>query len=248
MKMMRRLMPRRSAMPLTQPFTALSADSTSANRRRWHKGRHPFSHQGFATERPQGATEFELSVGKIVDTLRADYPALLERSPDFDIYDEGVVFELNLGAAFEGSPLSALRGKKAYRRALLTVQTIANTAVRDGRVECSVHVGHHDHTLRVKWSCNGQIIALAQPLYIDAISLYSIAPHASVCEATRVALHRIDRHKIEFLEVHPPSLRDMLRGMWIPQVQMAEPSLALDGRQFESHYESPAKHPPASLV
>jgi len=35
--------------------------------------------------------EFEINLGRAIDTLRADYPDLLKSAPDFDIYSEKIV-------------------------------------------------------------------------------------------------------------------------------------------------------------
>jgi len=197
--------------------------------------RQTFRRQGYCAGRPKGASEYQISLGKIVDTLQADYPALFDRSPNFDIYDDCVVFELGSGTASDGKQMSALRGKRAYCRALLALQRLAKQTVREGRVKCSVQQGSPcDYSLRVNWTCNGELAAIAMPVYISAISTYSVAPEASLSGNLPFALHRIDRHKIEFLEIHPPSLRTLLLGAWWkPQVQM-EPSLALHGNRAES--------------
>lgn len=198
--------------------------------------------QGHGSGRPRPNSDLDLSFGKIVDTLQMDYPALFERSPNFDIYDECVVFELDLGSGHDGRKLSArpLRGKRAYCRALLALQGLARGTVRDGKVKCSIqHASPSDYTLRVNWTCHGQIAALGYPLYIDAISVYSVASEASASEAT-LPLHRIDRHKIEFLEIHPPSLGRILHGVWWqPQVhRVDEPVLAMSGQHC---LQSPAE-------
>jgi len=206
--------------------------------------------QGFGTGRSPGSSEFELSLGKIVDTLQADYPALFERSPNFDIYDECVVFELdlgNVGNAFEGRKLSALQGKRAYCRALLTLQRLAMKTVQDGKVKCSVQQWTPgDYTLRVNWTCNGMISAINTPLHISAISCYNIGAEASRHRIitpdptihrslpTNMPSHQIERHKIEILEIHPPSLRQLLRRMWWnPQEKVTEPVMALTGQTSE---------------
>lgn len=180
-------------------------------------------HQGFDTGRLKGASDFQLSVGKIVDTLQADYLAWFERSPNFDIYDESIVFEMGL---ITGRQLSELQGKRAYCRLILGLQRLATLTVREGKVKCSVQPWSTcDYTLRVNWSCNGQLAY--QPLHISAISAYSVAPKAALSVPAQLPWHLIDRHKIEFLEIHPPSLKYLLRGVgWKPQMQHPEPALA----------------------
>jgi len=204
--------------------------------------RQTFRRQGYCAGRPKGASQYQLSLGKIVDTLQADYPAVFDRSPNFDIYDDCVVFELGSGTAFDGRQMSTLQGKRAYCRAILALQGLANRTVREGKVKCSVQQGSTcGYTLRVNWTCHGEIaIWRRQPLYISAISVYSVAPEASLSGNLPFPLHRIDRHKIEFVEIHPPSLRTLLLGAWwVPQVKM-EPSLALQGNQADALFASRA--------
>eukprot|EP00927_Polykrikos_kofoidii_P055437 TRINITY_DN4968_c0_g1_i1.p1 TRINITY_DN4968_c0_g1~~TRINITY_DN4968_c0_g1_i1.p1 ORF type:complete len:347 (+),score=25.37 TRINITY_DN4968_c0_g1_i1:222-1262(+) len=172
-------------------------------------------------------SDYKLSLGKIVDTLRNDYPSIFERKPDFSIYDENVVLEL--GRPFHAVP--ALRGKRAYCRALTTLQNLAVSTVRDGTV--SFHIGDgtaYGHTLRVNWTCRGQVRGLCQPVYISAVSLYSVASQAvPVTNGSSMLSHLINRHALEFVEIHPPRLRSMLLGVWWNrQMRPLEPTLACE--------------------
>lgn len=230
--------------PSTSPAVAPTLSASGMRLRCW-ADRQTLRFQGFGTGRRPGATDYELSLGKIVDTLTADYRDFFERSPDFDIYDDCVVFELGLGGeGGEGRPPTALRGKRAYSRALLTLQRLATSTIRDGEVKCSVQHGppcDELSDLRVNWTCNGHTVCFPMPVHISAISLYYIAP-LSVTQpcATTAPLHvaapfpshRIHRHKIEFLEIHPPKLRSMLQW-WEPQLLVPQPALAVHGRLSE---------------
>lgn len=198
-------------------------------------------HDGLGAGRLKGSSEFDLSLGKIIDTLRADYMAWFDRSPNFDIYDDSIVFQMDL---ITGRRLSELQGKRAYCRALTTLRTATTMAVREGEVQCSVQPWSPcDYTLRVNWTCNGHLAY--QPLHISAISAYSLASKASLTAATHLPSHLIDRHKIEFLEIHPPSLKVLLRGAggWNPR--MSEPALALN--RFHSPSDLQASDPLANL-
>lgn len=174
---------------------------------------------------PRAPSEYELSRGKIVDILKCDYPAMFERTPNFEIYDESIIFEL--GQPFHA--VRAVRGKRAYCRALSTLRRLSCSTVRDGRVWCKVADGQpYGHDLRVPWTCEG-MLRLPTPvrIYISAVSLYSIRPQippplnsqkrddfAAAPAALRSLSHRIHRHCIEFVEIHPPSLRSVLLHFW----------------------------------
>lgn len=189
---------------------------------------------------PRAPSEYDLNLGKIVDILKCDYPAMFERPPNFEIYDESIVFEL--GQPFHA--VSALRGKRAYCRALSALRSLSCGAVRDGRVRCKVADGEpYGHALRVPWTCEGNLIWSGADLYISAVSLYSIRPQmppplnsqnsddfAAAPTALRSLSHRIHRHCIEFVEIHPPSLRSLLlRLWWKRQVCNVDPVFALGG-------------------
>jgi len=187
-------------------------------------GRHEGALQCHGHGPPRRPTDYELSLGKIVDTLRSDYPAFFERPPDFSIYDEHVVFEL--GRPFSG--VSALRGKRQYRRALSALQHLGSSAVRDGMVACHVADGTpYGHALRVPWTCRGTMAWPHCPIHISAVSLYSLAPQGPGTVGGLGLSHRIHRHAIEFVEIQPPSLRSLLlRLWWHPQSQI-QPVMAL---------------------
>lgn len=183
-----------------------------------------FQHRGPGPKR--GATDLQLSLGKIHDTLDADYHAFFERSPDFDIYDDSIIFDLDLDYE-DGSPREALRGKKTYRRAILALQSIVSNTVRDSEIRCSVkHNPVRDEMLQVKWTCSGQTALFPVPVHISAISSYSLGRRPETFGMpTHVLSHLVCRHTVEFKEIQPPTLRKLLQGFVWPQLQ-PEPTLA----------------------
>lgn len=183
-----------------------------------------------ANHRPHRPTDEDLSVGKIVDTLRSDYPAFFERLPNFEIYDDSIVLEL--GQPFHG--VEALHGKQRYRRAIRALQTLGK-AVSDGEVRCRIADGKdYGHAVKVAWECRGTIGICR--IYISAISLYSVtaqvpslSPDGQEKELAPALSHRVHRHAIEFVEIKPSVLRSiLLRSWWERQTQM--PVLAMGQR------------------
>mmetsp|Transcript_128393 Transcript_128393/g.256457 ORF Transcript_128393/g.256457 Transcript_128393/m.256457 type:complete len:301 (+) Transcript_128393:224-1126(+) len=189
---------------------------------------------------PRAPSEYDLSLGKIVDILKCDYPAMFERPPNFEIYDEDIVFEL--GQPFHA--VSALRGKQRYRRVLSAIRGLSCSAVQDGRVRCTVADGQpYGHALRVPWTCEGSLIWSGARIHISAVSLYSIRAQmplppgsqkshgiAADPSAVQSLSHRIHRHCIKFVEIHPPSIRSvLLRGSWRYQACNMDPVFALGG-------------------
>merc|ERR1719357_691867 len=73
-------------------------------------------------------TEYELSRGKIIDTLQQDYADFYQREPNFDIYDEAVCLEI-------GNPphgVRAVNGKSRYIGFIRGLRRVLRGAVSDG--------------------------------------------------------------------------------------------------------------------
>jgi hypothetical protein len=187
-----------------------------------------FQHQVSSDKQSNGATDFQLSLGKIRDTLHADYPAFFERSPDFDIYDDSITIELNLDNEDASPRRWGLQGKRKYKRLISGFQNLAATTVREGEIRSSVkYIPACGQTLQVKWTCVGQVALFTVPVHISAVSNYSIAPRSqdSFDVPTHVLSHLIHHHTVEIVEIHPPSLRTWLQGFLLPRMQ-PEPTLA----------------------
>eukprot|EP00747_Dinoflagellata_sp_TGD_P214551 gnl/TRDRNA2_/TRDRNA2_87395_c0_seq1.p1 gnl/TRDRNA2_/TRDRNA2_87395_c0~~gnl/TRDRNA2_/TRDRNA2_87395_c0_seq1.p1 ORF type:complete len:274 (+),score=19.92 gnl/TRDRNA2_/TRDRNA2_87395_c0_seq1:363-1184(+) len=185
---------------------------------------------------PRRPTDYELSLGHIIDTLRNDYPAFFERSPDWDIYGDSI--ELELGHPLEAVP--RLHGKKSYQYALSALRRMGSRVVRDGNVVCRIKdrtTSIDGSALRVHWHCSGHISLLGTltPLYISAISAYKLAPRDTGAvqpvqleqiqgpTGSRPLLsHVIHKHTIEFIEIQPPTLRDTLAALLPSQAREAQ--------------------------
>lgn len=157
----------------------------------------------FASKRDPEEEVYELSLGKIIDTLRDDYCSIFQRGPNAEIYDERVVLEI-------GDPvcMKPLRGKLAYTRGLEVLRNIVTRIVADGKVECHIHdkTAPPEWALKVFWVCSGQIGNL--DFKISANSLYGLVrqPIATAADGPVMA-YKIDRHRIEFTEILPWELK-----------------------------------------
>jgi len=161
--------------------------------------------------------DYKLSLGQIVRTLRSDYHDFFHRTPDWEIYDEGVVLEL--GRPFP--ELTAIRGKPSYRRALEIIRRLACTAVSDGWVACRIYRSfENDYDLHAKCEWHGRI--RATPFRISAISLYSVRRQVPPDLALS---HKIYRHSIELVEVHPPRIRELIAETLKPKPNL-QPGMA----------------------
>lgn len=183
-----------------------------------------------------------MSLGKIKRTLQSDYLAFFEREPNFDIYDEGIVFEL--GRPFHAA--TPLRGMPAYRRALRALRALSQRTMTDGTVRCMISSGEeYGHDLKVAWTCEGTItisrLYLYQPIYISAISLYKVAPRSSPAPRDTWLSHPIKQHSLEFTEMYPPSIRSIMQTLWWQRQEHLQPVLALGvaASQSPMHFGEP---------
>jgi len=175
--------------------------------------------------------EYELSLGKITETLQSDYPDFFARSPDFDIYDEGV--ELQLGKPLE-KPKVLARGRGAYCRALMTTRRVCSSMMRNGKIHCQIYDGRpYGCALRVYWKCTGQIwLGSLHDFELSAVSFYSLGeqvkrPDRNQEQALPFLAYRIKSHTIDFMEIRPISLRNKLLGfVGMPLEVQAEPEPA----------------------
>jgi len=170
---------------------------------------------------PRGCSEYELSVGKIADTLQKDYPAIFEREPDFSVYQEHVLFAL-------GQPFHVQKVVD-YHRALSSLRRLGNGVVKDAKVHCQVCDGKaYGYALRVYWRCVGMSY-MWTPLNISAVSFYSVEKEMPCADENESRLpYRISRHVIEFTEINPPTIRSLLQNLWWRrQVDQRGPVLAL---------------------
>lgn len=184
-----------------------------------------FFGQQASAEMPKGQNDYDLSRGKIIDTLRRDYPEFFDRSPDFDVYDESISLEFVRPLK---APMTLARGKTAYCRAILAARTLGSGMIRNGAINCQVCDGSpYGCALRVHWTCRGQFwIGGYQDFQISAVSYYSLASQApDRSRAYQFLAYRINKHTLDITEIHPSSLKDHLLGLLVPQAKR-EPALA----------------------
>ena len=85
-----------------------------------------WTHTGHTVPRHSGPSEYELNRGRVVDTLRRDYPKLFKEEPDLSIFTEGIELHDPTGVR--------LRGIKNYKRMFDTLRFLRRTAMQDAEV------------------------------------------------------------------------------------------------------------------
>jgi hypothetical protein len=124
---------------------------------------------------PNGPSEYQLNLGKAIDTLRVDHPRLFTHAPDLSIFTEDVQLHDTTGVR--------LRGKPQYERAFGMLRFIKRAALQ--QVEVTHRMVVHEQTIRMRWTAKvwlrdpnldkmgmGQI--QAKLVYLDGVSVYSL--------------------------------------------------------------------------
>lgn len=124
---------------------------------------------------PNGPSEYQLNLGKAIDTLRVDHPRLFTHAPDLSIFTDDVQLHDTTGVR--------LRGKAQYERVFGMLRFIKRAALQ--QVELTHRMVVHEQTIRMRWTAKvwlrdpnldmmgmGQI--QAKLVYLDGVSVYSL--------------------------------------------------------------------------
>jgi len=144
--------------------------------------------------------EYQLNLGKSIDTLRRDYPHLLHTEPDFSIYTD----KIHLSSS---SSKHSIEGIKEYQRVFDVLRFLRNSTMVHEELGARLVVS--DSTIRVRW--NAQLTMRApfaalpglarddsgRPIvYVDGVSEYEIDTKGFVY-----------KHVLNDVVVTPPELQ-----------------------------------------
>jgi len=144
-----------------------------------------------------GSSEFDLMLGKAMDTLRTDYPDMLQKLPDFSIYDEDIEvvdpsgFKLHSLDRYKGS-FRFLHGMLNFfydqKLSQLTFKIVYDCARKDIRIAW--------HAYLVPRAIYG---GEANALYIDGISVYVLDRSSGL-----IVQHRVENLLLNDTPVKSP--------------------------------------------
>jgi hypothetical protein len=151
--------------------------------------------------------EFEINLGRAMDTLRKDYPTMLRKTPAFDIYHEDI-------SVVDPSGVQ-LSGLKNYQNSFSFLQTIVgffyntSASVVQNRMVYDFARQH----IRVSWNAVlvPKVVGNSRnSLYIDGVSIYVLDSKSG-----KIVEHRVEKMIINDNPVRPPygvlsALRDEL--------------------------------------
>ncbi|CAM9642931.1 unnamed protein product [Chrysoparadoxa australica] len=111
--------------------------------------------------------EFELNVGRVIDTLQQDYPVIFQENIDFSIYDEDIILQDPSGVQ--------VKGIRNYKRVMATLRFLRQ-AVMTRKVETRFRVNYDGLGSRIRVSWNFVFIRsdMQAPIYLDGISRYDL--------------------------------------------------------------------------
>jgi len=141
--------------------------------------------------------EFNMNLGKAMDTLRKDMPEILQKSPDFSIYHNQII-------AVDPSGMQ-LQGLDKYKSSFSFLQTFVSFwfMVDHSKIQFRMVYDFCRSSIKLSWhivlvpkmSFNGNV----KPMYLDGISMYDL--DASTGKITR---HEITNLSINSNSVVPP--------------------------------------------
>ena len=146
--------------------------------------------------------EFEINLGRAMDTLRKDYPHLLYRAPDFSIYQN----EINV---VDPSGVQ-LTGLNSYKQSFRFVQSVVGLLYDKDKSFIS-HRMIYDWargSIRISW--NAIIVPKVvgnrrNALYLDGVSMYKLDP-----ESGKITEHKIENLILNNTPLSPPYPTQML--------------------------------------
>lgn len=157
--------------------------------------------------------EYELNLGKAMDTLRKDYPHMLYQTPDFSIYNENI-------NVLDPSGVQ-LTGLKNYKHSFTFLQTLVrffyNTDV--STVQSRMIYDFARSSIRISW--NAVLVPKVvgnrrNALYVDGVSVYKMDVNGKILE------HKVEKMVMNGTPVVPPygvfsALKEeLLQGQRIP--------------------------------
>jgi len=161
--------------------------------------------------------EYQLNLGKTIDTLRHDYPNILSQKPDFSIFTKNVELFDNSG--------KLLGGLGKYERVFKMLRFLRSTTMSAAEVTYRLVV--QDSTIRVRWCAKLWMrdpLAGLSGLGKDAGMLHQL-DGISVYELDSDGLVRL--HRLEHIALAGPNQEAVINlGFAWPRAELATPVAA----------------------
>eukprot|EP00752_Nemacystus_decipiens_P009148 g8171.t1 len=142
-------------------------------------------------------SDFNRGVGKVISTLRADYPVMFEEPLDFDIYTPDLQLRDPSGVVLTGLP--------AYKRMFATFRFARKTLVHDLSTVFRISYDGSRQQVRVTWHLVMDATPMvARPIHVDGVSVYSLSTEGLV-----------RRHDVETIIVNGTPVKPPFAQAWM---------------------------------
>lgn len=137
--------------------------------------------------------EFQMNLGKAMDTLRKDMPYILKRSPDYSIYHDNIVVIDPSGVQ--------LTGLDSYTSSIKFLQTFCKFWFQErSGLQFRMVYDFARSSIRISWhAVLVPKVPLGRPLHIDGISMYKLDPSSG-----KIVEHKFESLMINDNKVMPP--------------------------------------------
>mmetsp|Transcript_6065 Transcript_6065/g.16973 ORF Transcript_6065/g.16973 Transcript_6065/m.16973 type:complete len:234 (+) Transcript_6065:50-751(+) len=137
--------------------------------------------------------EFQMNLGKAMDTLRKDMPYILKRSPDFNIYHDDIVVIDPSGVQ--------LTGLDSYKSSVRFLQTFCKFWFQErSGLQYRMVYDFARSSIRISWhAVLVPKVPLGRPMHIDGISMYKLDSVSG-----KIVEHKIENLMINDSKVIPP--------------------------------------------
>lgn len=140
--------------------------------------------------------EYELNLGKAMDTLKKDYPHMLKKTPDFSIYDENLSVTDPSGVQ--------LKGVNSYKNSFRFTQSLIGLFynVEKSSITYRMVYDFARNCIRISWNVSlvPKVVGNRRnALYIDGISVYEMD-----LSTGKIVEHRVENMLINNSAIRPP--------------------------------------------
>jgi hypothetical protein len=147
-------------------------------------------------EEQRRKNEFRLNTGKVIDTLRADYPRFFDAVPDWSIYESSIELHDPSGISLRG-----IATYKSCFSAMRMLRRYATTSVELSSKVCYA-AGWDPYKVKVRWHVAfSTLLNPNDTYYIDGVSVYTLS------ERGLVKRHDLDNVIVNGREAQQPYLQ-----------------------------------------
>lgn len=148
---------------------------------------------------------FQMNLGKAMDTLRKDMPYILKKKPDYSIYHDEITVVDPSGVQ--------LTGIDSYKSSIKFMQQFINFWFQENRSGLQYRLVYDFARSSIRVSWHAVLIPkmpLGKPLHVDGISMYKLDP-----DSGKIIEHKFETMSINNTPIVPPyGVFSLLQKEW----------------------------------